>query len=137
VVKYNPKSSEEPGEALSIEIVPERSVSVRLEALQIVFDTMINTLNFGSGFLDDKEVEALREIAVVIGIDPMSATPEKFHCKYEGEHRYLRRSDMGEIPHKFEDYLKSPYCLRCHQYRPNQEEYLDWCNRFKDEDLYE
>lgn len=69
--------------------------------LQILFDTAVNSMDFGSGFLDDEEVAALREVAVLLGVDPMVATPEMFQCKYSGEH--IGRWDGSGI------------CWRCRQ----------------------
>lgn len=61
-------------------------VTVDRTTLQIVFDVAVNSLDFGSGFLDDEEVAALRTIAESLGVDPMVATPETFQCKYTGQH---------------------------------------------------
>jgi hypothetical protein len=60
-------------------------VSGRL--LRIVFDVAVRSADFGSGFLDDEEVTALREVAVILGADPADATPGKFLCKYRGHHK--------------------------------------------------
>lgn len=54
--------------------------------LRVLFDVATGSMDFGSGFLDDEEVAALREVAVLIGADPDDATPEKFRCKYRGHH---------------------------------------------------
>ena len=54
--------------------------------LRIVFDTAVHSMDFGSGFLDDEEVAALREVAVILGVDPAEATPRNFTCKYRGHH---------------------------------------------------
>jgi len=54
--------------------------------LRIVFDVAVHSMDFGSGFLDDEEVAALREVAVVLGVDPAVATPRNFTCKYRGHH---------------------------------------------------
>lgn len=58
------------------------------EQLQIVFDVAVGSLDFGSGFLDDEEVAGLRAVAVVLGVDPMDATPSNFMCKYGAEHNW-------------------------------------------------
>jgi hypothetical protein len=49
------------------------------EDLQTVFDTAVGSLDFSSGFLDNDEVLALRRVAVVLGVDPMKATPHNFN----------------------------------------------------------
>ena len=65
------------------------SVTIDREVLQKTFDTAVNSMDFGSGFLDDDEVTALRACAEVLGVDPMVATPQNFLCKYrESGHRW-------------------------------------------------
>ena len=61
-------------------------LEIEADVLRCVFDAAVNSLDFGSGFLDDEEVEALRAIAGALGIDPMTGTPEKFKCKYGVPH---------------------------------------------------
>ncbi len=53
-------------------------VTIPREVAQAVFDIATGSLNFGSGFLDTEEVEALRALAVAIGVDPMVGTPYEF-----------------------------------------------------------
>jgi len=59
-------------------------ISVDKRDLQIVFDTAVHSMDFGSGFLDDEEVTALRAVAVLLGVDPLVATPDNFRCKHVG-----------------------------------------------------
>jgi hypothetical protein len=56
------------------------------EIWQAVFDVAVGSMDFGSGFLDDEEVEALRAAAGILGVDPDTATPRQFICKYRGHH---------------------------------------------------
>lgn len=58
--------------------------SVPTEILQILFDTAVGSMDFGSGFLDDEEVTALRDIAQRLGQDPIVATPTGHHRKFYG-----------------------------------------------------
>jgi len=62
-------------------------VDIDESVLRVVFDTAVHSMDFGSGFLDDEEVEALRAAAIVLGVDPDEATPQNFKCKYRGHHR--------------------------------------------------
>lgn len=57
--------------------------------LRTLFDALTNSLDFGSGFLDSEDVEALRSIAVMIGVDPMHGTPSEFAAQYP--HRFEGR----------------------------------------------
>lgn len=52
------------------------------EHWKVVFDVAVNSMDFGSGFLDNEEVEALRAAAVDLGVDPMEATPHGFKAEY-------------------------------------------------------
>jgi hypothetical protein len=51
-------------------------------AIQIMFDALCASLDFGSGFLDTEEVHALREVARILGVDPMTATPSNFRSDF-------------------------------------------------------
>lgn len=62
--------------------VERQILEIDFAVLQKVFDTAVNSMNFGSGFLDDEEVEALRECALALGVDPMNGTPDNFKPKY-------------------------------------------------------
>jgi hypothetical protein len=63
-------------------------IKVEREVLQCVFDTAVSSLDFGSGFLDHKEVNALRTIAKLLGVDPEKATPYNFLCEFNGHTPY-------------------------------------------------
>ena len=71
--------------------------------LRVVFDVAVHSMDFGSGFLDDEEVAALRDVAVILGTDPDEATPGNFRCQYRGHHAasvYLDRymfTDPGGV----------------------------------------
>lgn len=56
----------------------DTNVTLATEDLRALFDIATGSLNFGSGFLDSDEVEVLRRVAVVIGVDPMAGTPPEF-----------------------------------------------------------
>lgn len=64
--------------------MPTKTVTIDQTLLQICFDVAVHSLDFSSGFLDDEEVSALREIAARLDVNPMVATPKKFKCKYYG-----------------------------------------------------
>ncbi len=64
------------------------TVSLQRQLLQDLFDVATSPLDFGSGFLDDDQVRSLREVALVLGVDPLVATPANYVCRYTGEHKF-------------------------------------------------
>lgn len=98
--------------------------------IQVVFDVAVHSTDFGSGFLDDEEVEALRGVAVLLGVDPMEATPENFKCKYTGLHRWMGL-DAGHVhlPQGREGEATAWMCRNCHRVedgkRPETGEFVD------------
>jgi hypothetical protein len=67
-----------------------------------VFDIAVHSLDFGSGFLDDEEVKALRELAVILEVDPMKATPAEWVCKFDPPHEWteVRSDGMRSRPYR-------------------------------------
>lgn len=71
--------------------------------LLALYDIAVNSMDFGSGFLGDEEVEQLRAVAVLLGHDPLDATPF---------------NDMSRYPHAFDaakgaHNIPTDYCRRC------------------------
>jgi hypothetical protein len=68
----------------TLRIIPDftEKIEVPKLAIQIMFDALCASLDFGSGFLDTEEVDALRAVAVILGVDPMTATPSGFVTQY-------------------------------------------------------
>lgn len=60
------------------------TVTVNHETLQAVFDIAVNSMDFGSGFLEESDVVMLREVAVLLGVSPRIATPANVVCRFEG-----------------------------------------------------
>ena len=58
------------------------------ETEKAVFDVAVESLDFGSGFLDDEQVDHLRAYAVYLGVDPMEATPFNFRAKFCSGHEW-------------------------------------------------
>lgn len=63
---------------------------VPAEDLKVLFDALVSSMDFGSGFLDTEEVNALRNVAVLLGVDPTDATPSEFAAQYP--HDFRRRT---------------------------------------------
>jgi hypothetical protein len=69
------------------EAAMSETITMDRKTLQIAFDCAVNSMDLGSGLFDDEEVEVLRAVAVLLGVDPMVATPQNFVCKYEKKHK--------------------------------------------------
>jgi hypothetical protein len=73
-------------------------VALRFEDAQRLFDALANSMDFGSGFLESDDVEALRALAVAIGVDPQKGTPDEFAAQYphafDGETDRMRVAQM-------------------------------------------
>ncbi len=80
-------------------------IEVPRHVLAAVFDALVTSMDFGSGFMEDEDVEALRTVAVLLGTDPQEATPYGYRCKYSGTHE----------PHPFDPSL----CRECKKPIPN------------------
>ena len=59
------------------------------EAVQIVYDAMLNGMEFGSGMLDTQEVDALRRLAGIAGWDPVEYDLDD--CASCGHYRSIHR----------------------------------------------
>jgi len=62
-------------------------IELPTEDLRALFDIATCSMDFSSGFLDTEEVNTLRRIAVLIGVDPMDATPYAFAAQYPHPHQ--------------------------------------------------
>ena len=84
------------------------SVAIDMDLLRKLFDCAVGSMNFTSGMFDDEEVEALRSVATIIGVDPMVGTPDNYQCKYGRPHqRYTAWSGaIGKT---------TDVCMLCHK----------------------
>jgi hypothetical protein len=64
-----------------------RTVEVEFDDLQKLFDTAVNSMDFGSGFLDHDEVVVLRRFAGLLGVEKMTATPDNFRKQFNHHYR--------------------------------------------------
>ena len=72
-------------------------VAVPRTLLQLLFDIAVGSMDFGSGFLGDEEVTALRQTAELLGVDPLEGTPYEYRkrmahafASYERNNSYCR-----------------------------------------------
>ncbi len=70
-------------------------VSIRKGDLRAIMDVGTMSMDFGSGFLDNEQVEALRKGAGLLGIDPITVTPSNFTCQYKPPHQWKESSYIG------------------------------------------
>ncbi len=68
----------------------QETIALPKVLLQHVFDIATESMDFGSGFLDDEEQGHLRDFAIALGIDPEVATQHTHRCKYRGSHKWGR-----------------------------------------------
>ncbi|GAA0583039.1 hypothetical protein GCM10010172_80080 [Paractinoplanes ferrugineus] len=81
------------------------TVTLGKEAAQRLFDALCNSMDFGSGFLETDDVEALREMAVAIGVDPNVGTPDEFKAGYP--HPFEGESDRRQVAWMFDAFSQS------------------------------
>ena len=60
----------------------DETVTIRKGDLRALLDVATGSMDFGSGFLDNEQVEVLRRLAPFLGIDPDVVTPPNFKCAY-------------------------------------------------------
>jgi hypothetical protein len=93
------------------------TITIELEQAKAVFDIAVESMDFGSGFLIDEDVEYLRAFAVAIGVDPWIATPEHHRPKYCPGHNWSKWTERNPsfvlYPHLGADAHPSDRTRRC------------------------
>lgn len=74
-------------------------ITIPKETAQRLFDALVNSMDFGSGFLETDDVEALRGLAVALGVDPATGTPGPFKAKYP--HAFDGETDRMTVGYMF------------------------------------
>lgn len=88
----------------------DEPVTLRKGDLRALLDVATGSMDYGSGFLDNEQVEALRLIAPLLGIHPDTVTPTNFICQYTGTHNWVQpRPDETGEPWQ----PKGPWCSHC------------------------
>lgn len=70
-------------------------VTIPKETAQRLFDALAGSMDFGSGMLETDDVEALRALAVAIGVDPNKGTPDEFAAGYP--HGFEGQTDRQRV----------------------------------------
>lgn len=73
------------------------SITVRLEDVRHLFDLAVDTPLVCSGSFDTDDVELLRRIAVLLGVEPNGITPDEFAAQYPHQHK--RRQVYAAMAH--------------------------------------
>lgn len=69
------------------------------EDLKTIFDLAVNSLDFGSGFWDQPEVDVARRLAEALGLDPFeTATPREMKANYP--HAFVAYNHMEQCIHR-------------------------------------
>lgn len=69
---------------------------VKRAHVEAVFDIAISSLDWGSGFLDNEEVDHLRALAVALDRNPADATPPEHRARYCTGHQWYDHSSQGQ-----------------------------------------
>lgn len=93
-------------------------IQVRKGDLRAVLDVATMSMDFGSGFLDNEQVEALRKAADLLGIDLLVVTPHNFVCQYTGRHQWQFNADPSSFSTDLVSGERTPtpphwWCFRC------------------------
>lgn len=70
-------------------------ITIRLDDIRHLFDLAVDTPLVCSGSFDTDDVELLRRIAVLLGVDPNGITPDEFAALYP--HQFKRRPVFAEM----------------------------------------
>ncbi len=70
-------------------------VTIRREDVRHLFDLAVDTPLVCSGSFDTDDVNLLRRIAELLGVDPNKITPDEFASQYP--HPYMRRPVFAEM----------------------------------------
>ena len=91
-----------------------KPTSIPHDVAQVVFDVAVGSLDFGSGFLDNDEITALRAFAEAIGVDPAKATPSNFVCVFDPPHQWDEWRDMASVGQQ--GWKRYRACSRCGEF---------------------
>ena len=87
-------------------------ITLATEDAKALFDIAVGSMDFGSGFLDNEEVDILRAFAVKIGLDPMEATPSNFRKSYAHPFR-AREPGLSWSAESIARNAANPRCYWC------------------------
>jgi hypothetical protein len=91
----------------------DQMIEVRRGDLQALLDLATGSMDFGSGFWDEEQVEIARKTAALLDIDMMLVTPSNFTyqygCKAKGQHQWDAVAWTASAGHNIRW-----YCRRCH-----------------------
>jgi hypothetical protein len=90
-------------------------IEVRKGDLRAILDVASESMDFGSGFLDNEQVEALRKGAEILSFDPLAVTPTNFECQYTGTHEWKFEAEpFGIMVSTGQPVPPHWWCWKCH-----------------------
>lgn len=105
----------------------EELMPLKRGTIKTMFDIICCSLDWGSGFLDTDEVNMLRDVAVLLDVDPMEATPPSMCKSFQHDHKPKIHQPLGggftdEDKREDRERWNRLYAGKC-----------DWCNKLAGE----
>lgn len=90
----------------------EGEVTIRKADLRALLDVATGSQDYGSGFLDNEQVETLRRVAPLLGIEPNTVTPRNFVCRYDPSQHELHwmRGPFPSIEWQYRYFWRCAMC---------------------------
>ena len=85
-------------------------LTIRKGDLRALLDMVTGSMDYGSGFLNNEDIEILRKAARVLGINPDEVTPTQHVCQYRGTHQWVKNPWKRRDPPQTGDWW---YCKDC------------------------
>jgi hypothetical protein len=92
----------------------EGEVTIDKSVLRALLDLATGSMDFGSGFWDNEQVEVARKVAKILGIEPRTVTPTDFSCQYDGHVLYKDSKNKTHQAIADQDYYTNR-CSVCHR----------------------
>lgn len=105
----------------------EELMPLKRGTIKTMFDIICCSLDWGSGFLDTDEVITLRDVAVLLDVDPMEATPANMRPSFQHDftppvYKPLGGGFTDEYKQRDRKIWDERYADKC-----------DWCNKLAEE----
>lgn len=81
-------------------------IEVPEPALRALLDLAIDSMDFGSGFWEQEDTDAAREVAELLGVCPNAATPTEMLSKYP------ECAGIVKLPHRHPAFRNLPVTMK-------------------------